>query len=176
MRAQLRTFVGVEAALEQGAEDGRLDGGPVQGGDIRQHVQPFAREIEHGVVIEQPAIEECHLVEAEPAALGHRAEQGAQPFAEGRRVAQRVPHQLREQVVREKVDVLGEQAEQDADQEMGGLLALSPLGAQHLGQLGKLIGCFACHLVGGLRRAECLWLVEDRPGFDPCPRRSAAAG
>jgi hypothetical protein len=41
MRSQLRPFIGVEAALEKGTEDGGLDTGPIQ----------HRRESEHGQIV-----------------------------------------------------------------------------------------------------------------------------
>ena len=52
MRAQLRTFIGIEAAFEQGAEDGRLDAGPIQHGREREHGEIISGQVVGFVVRE----------------------------------------------------------------------------------------------------------------------------
>jgi len=82
VRAELGSLSGVEAALEEGAEDGRLDAGPVQGGGARQGRQIVGRERERRRVGEEAAVEVGDVVGAKAAARGHSGEQQAQTRGE----------------------------------------------------------------------------------------------
>jgi len=65
VRAELRALVGVEAAHEQRAEDGRLHGGPIQPAHLGQDVQAIAVQVERAGVVEQAAVHQRDFVRAE---------------------------------------------------------------------------------------------------------------
>ena len=75
MRAQLAAFGGVEPALEQGAEDGDVDGAPVQVGGTAQLGQVGRGEGRHGNGLKQPAVEPGNIVHAIQATVLHGAKE-----------------------------------------------------------------------------------------------------
>ena len=78
MRADLRPLVGVEEALEQCAEDGRVDQAPVEarGGEHEADLDMGQRQ--GGAPVEQPAVELEDIFEIEVAALRHVAEEAGE--------------------------------------------------------------------------------------------------
>ncbi len=87
-----------------------------------QDPQVVAREVEDRVVVEQAAVEVRDAVEAEVAALRHVAEQRLELAAERGRIFPRVGDEARDELVGQELDVFGEEAEEDADEEVGRLL------------------------------------------------------
>ena len=113
VRAELGALAGIEAALEQRSEDRRVDLRPVQV-RCRQHrldVGPLQRQ--RVGVVEEPAVEPGHRLEADPAAEGHHPEELAGEFAELGRCRLCVAQHPREHVVRQQADVVGEHAEDE---------------------------------------------------------------
>ncbi len=128
----------VQAAHEQGAGDGGIDGRPVQGrqGQELLDIRQLHRE---GVIgREQAAVEPVHLLEPDKAPGGHGAEQGLElPLRQGGVALGRL-QELREQLVGQQVDVLGEQAEQHLLAEVGHAEGVMPPPAPGLGQGAQL--------------------------------------
>ena len=123
MGAQLGALVGVEAALEQGAEDRRLDERPVELADLEERADLGAGQRQDVAGLEQAAVEPVDLLGAEEAAvLRHLREQLAEGGREDARAAVGGLRQPREDALRQEAGVLGEQAEQDPVQEVGDVL------------------------------------------------------
>ena len=64
-------------------------------------------------VVEQPAVEPLHRLEADPPAGGHPPEEGAGEIGERLRGALRLPQHPREHVIRQQAHVVGEHAEDE---------------------------------------------------------------
>src|SRR2546426_569421 len=75
----------------------------------------------HRGVAEQPPVEVVDALDPEPAALGHRFEEGLEHSRELVRVAGARLDELLKEAPGKEADVLGEEAEQDAVEEVGGL-------------------------------------------------------
>jgi len=124
VRPELRAFGRVEAALEESTEDGRFNARPIEGGRARQGRQVVAHERGHGCIGEKTAIEMGDVVCPEGAARGHGREQQAQARGEVNRPDAGAFDEGGEQPLREQPDVLGEQTEQEAHQDVGGSLGV----------------------------------------------------
>ena len=74
VRAKLGALGGVQAALEQGAEDGGLDRAPIQPGGCGDAGDFIGGQVGDGGAVEKIAVEVADGFEAEFAALGHRLE------------------------------------------------------------------------------------------------------
>lgn len=160
MGAQLGALAGVQAALEERAEDGGFDVGPIQPADATQNLQAVAVQLQHGVVLEQPAVEMLDLIGPEPAAGGHGPEQRAELLREARRLLARLLGQAGEEVGRQQTDVFGKQAEQQPNEEVGRLLRTLAPPTQQIGQPRELAGRLPGDLLRGLRRAQLRGVVE----------------
>ena len=153
VRAKLRTLVGVEPALEQGAEDRGVDVRPVEFRRRQNvaHVRLFQRQGVSG--IEEPAVEPLNPLEADYAAVLHRGEQGSRVRLEILWRVLAVFQQPPEHVVGQQRHVLGEHAEHQPVDEMGHRApVMAPL-AQPVGEVGEGRGrLFGQHLprLGGL--------------------------
>ena len=76
VRAELRALAGVEAALEERAEDRRLDLRPVEPGDAVDERDLLVGQRQHRGAVEEAAVEPLDALRAEEAALlGHLREQ-----------------------------------------------------------------------------------------------------
>ena len=143
---------GVKRRLEQSAEDGGVDLGPVVlGGGVGDQLQVAGLQVQHLGVVEQAAVEPVDHVRAEEAARAHLGEQLGELGAGQVRPGLGAAHHPGEQVGREQAGVLGEHAEHQPVQEVrhraGVLAALLQAGGQlaeaprHLG--GQLLGADA---------------------------------
>ena len=142
----LRPLLRVEAALEQGAEDRRVDGAPIEprGGDEIAHRGDADRQ--HVVIVEQPAVEPGNGRGAEsPALLGHRPEQLGQHRREIVGALRRLVQDVREDSIGQEADVFGEEAEDELVDEMRDA-ALVMLLAQPHGDAGELAAASAVTL------------------------------
>ena len=135
--AELAAFGRVQTAFEQRAEDGNVDGAPVEVGGIAQlgHVQ--YGECGHVNGLEQAAVEPRNFVGAKHAAVGHGGEQVAQTQGEFVAGDFSVGDQPLEHAPRQQAHVFGKKAEQALRQKVGNLV-----GAQLHG-LGVIAGCCA---------------------------------
>ena len=98
---------------------------------------------------------------AEPAARAHRGEELAELGDERGGAGVGGGDQLGEQAVGEQADILGEEAEEQADQEVGDALGLLAVAAQQRGELGEVAGGLLRDLLGGLGGAERLGVGEE---------------
>ncbi len=168
--AQLGALVGVEAALEQGAEDRGLDERPVEPPDLDQGADLGRRELQDLVGVEQPAVEPADLLGAEhPAAVAHPGEQLAQRAREQVRPRLRRVGQAGQHAPRQQRDVLGEQAEQEPVEEVGDALGIVAAVAQRAGELREVGRGGLGQLGGAGGRAQFLGRGEhgaqDRQGL-----------
>ena len=154
MGAELGALAGVQAALEQGPENGRLDGRPVQVADVDQDVHTLAVQLQDPVVVEQAAVEMADLLGAEPAADRHSLEELAELGDKGLGLGAGVLDHAGEKSGRQQLGVFGEQAEQQTDQEMGNLLGILAVAAQDGSQAGKVAGGSLGDFIDGLAGFE----------------------
>ena len=113
VRPELRPLVRIEPALEQRAEDRRIDLGPVQarGGQHRVDVGPLQRQRRR--VVEQPAVEPVNRLEADQATLGHALEERPREVGEAVRRKSRLLQHPGEHVAGQQAHVVGEHAEDE---------------------------------------------------------------
>ena len=115
--------------------------------------QALAVQRQHGVVLEQPAVEVRDLLRAERPAVRHRGEQLPEPLLELRRATarQRVTSCVKSRLG-QQARVLGEQAEEQADEEVGGGLRGGVRAARsRSARLRELLRGLLGDLLGGLR-------------------------
>jgi len=103
------------------------------------------RQLHHAVVsvvrlLEEPTVEAPDVVEQELPARGHRPEQVPDVAVEAIRPPGATFHHAGEDVLLKELHVLGEQAEQQAVQEMGGPARLHAPLAHPVGQAGETGG------------------------------------
>src|SRR5690606_14069853 len=110
--AELAALGGVEPALEQGAEDGDVDGAPVQVGGAAQFVQVGCREGGHSDGLEQAAVEPGNVVHAIQAAGLHGGEKLRETLGESLGGDLFVGYQPLEHAARQQSHVFGKEAEQ----------------------------------------------------------------
>jgi len=75
MRAQLTSLIGIKPALKQGAENARVDLGPVARRRASHQRDVVALQRQCLVIVEQAAIEPIHSLEPDAAALAHCCKQ-----------------------------------------------------------------------------------------------------
>ena len=137
VRAQLRALAGVQPALEQRAQDRRVDLRPVERSRVAHRLDLGPGQRQGGVVVEEPAVEPRHRLEADAAAHVHRAEQVAGQLGKVTGLAARLLQHAREQVVGQQAHVLGEHAEdQPVDEVRHGLRVVAAV-PQRLRQRGE---------------------------------------
>ncbi len=171
---QLGALVGVQAALEEGAEDGRLDIGPVELGGVADHPDLVGPQLDGGGRIEEAAIEPVDPVGPEGAALGgHHREEAREARVEGGRVGVQVLHQARHEALGQETGVLGEEAEEDPIEEVryrGGVdVPLAQAAGQACELAGRLLGDLRPHEV----RAQAVGVAEESPQLAQRLRRSS---
>ena len=162
VRAKLRALVRVEAALEQRAQDRRVDLRPVERRGVKRGFDPLPVEGQGGVVVEQPAVEPGHGLEADAAPGGHRAEQVAGEVGELVRPLARLFQHPGEHVAGQKPRVLGEHAEHQTVDEMRHRLGLVAARPQALGEGREGRRRALRHRLARLARAKTL-RVRHRP-------------
>ena len=118
MGTKLRALVRVEPALEQRAQDRRVDLRPVEVRRLKRRLDLGPCERECHVVVEQSPVKPVHGLEPYPAAGGHCAEKVLCQRRELVGPLSRLFQHPGEHVVREKADILGEHAEHQAVDEM----------------------------------------------------------
>ena len=169
--AELGALGGVQAALEEGAEDGGLDAGPVEGGGVGEESRPSAVEVEHGGVVEQAAVEVgmWSAPKQPPAVMAAKSWRRRSRKAAGGSARPRRAGGVNRSVGQE-ADVFGEEAEEEADEEVGGVLGSWPPQARRLSaRRGELGGGASVTCVGGLLGAQGLGVVKKA-------RRTSRAG
>ena len=124
MGAKLGTFLWVERALQQRAEDGGLDLRPAMLGRLDQHFQLLGIERDGSAILEQVAVElgDRHAERGGKVARVHRRPQGGELVLQ---VLRRRPlglEQVGKALLRNQPAVLGEHREEQAHEEAAGAL------------------------------------------------------
>ena len=159
MGAELSALGRVESALEEGAEDGGLDLGPVEVGGVGDGAQLVAGEAEGGVVVEESAVEPFDALGAEESAgfaVGHQPEESGESAGELGGVVLAGLDQVGHQASRQQADVLGEEAEEDAVEEVGDGFGFVSTVLHGAGEVGEARGGGLGDFVRGLARAQVL--------------------
>ena len=149
MGAELGALVRVHAALEEGAEDRGVDGAPVEAGGLVEAVELVAGELEGAVGGEEVAVEAVDHVRAEGAPLVHGREELAGEAREELRLPAALLEDAGEDAFGQEADVLGEEGEDEAVEEVGDLAGVEAALAQRDGDLAHGAGG-----VGGDRLAD----------------------
>ena len=152
---------GVQPALEERPEDGRVHGAPVQAGGLHEDLHLRLFQEERGARLEEVAVEAAHRVHAEVAARGHGLEELGDGLSEALGFVLGLVQEAREEVVLEEADVLGEHAEDEAVQEVGHLLGVLAALAQALGDLADVPGGLGRDGLARDAGLELLGIVED---------------
>jgi len=155
VRADLRPLVRVEEALEQCAEDGRIDLIPFHRSQRHQKIDLTMLEFEGPASVEQAAIETRDVLDAVEAARLHGREELVEHLLGPVRPPRRRPQEFCEIVLGQQLHVLGEEAEDKLIDEMRDGLAVWVAMLQALDDGEEL-----CRGFGGQRRARAL-----RPRF-----------
>ena len=128
--AELGPAAGIERALEEGAEDGRLDRGPIEPGGLGEGGELGRCELEGLDRAEEAAVDAGNLLVVDVAARFH----GAQELGDGGQELLRVfggeGEHVADQAAGQDGDVLGEETEEDLDQEVGGLVRILAAGLE----------------------------------------------
>ena len=178
--AKLGALAIVQDALEERAEDSRLDAAPIELGRLAENRQILRFEVKDRVIGEEPAIE---MPDAERpivvAGLRHGLEEIGQLACELARralLAIGLDH-LPKEVVREQRNAIGEQAEENPHEEAGNLLGVSAAGGKVVLQIdefpGRILGNTNLEGAGlelvrfGKDRAENIERGEVRAGNGP---------
>ena len=111
MRAELGTLVRVQPALEQRAQDRRVDLRPVERRRPKRRLDLRLLQRQCGIVVEQSAVEPGDGLEPDIAAFGHRSEQLARQLREAFGPVPRMFEHPREHAVGKQAHILREHAE-----------------------------------------------------------------
>jgi hypothetical protein len=159
--ADLRALGGVKRALEEGAEDGRLDAAPVVGVNLDQDLDFVGAKLDRVGVVEQAAVEVQDGVDAEVAAAGHGGKEPGEHVVEpGRVVAVLVEHAV-EELFGEQADILGEHAEHQLHEEMSGAVGVDLALAEPVGQQREALGGLLGDRFGGEAGAAGVGVGEE---------------
>ena len=123
MPPELLALAGIEGALKKGAEDGRLDGGPIGLGGVDEQGDLIRAEREGGGVFKEAAIEvgdSSHEDSGKGGAGGHVLPEGLEHDRETGGLVFYFFEELEEGVAREEADVFGKHGEEAALEEAGG--------------------------------------------------------
>ena len=137
MRTELCPLGRVQPALEQRAEQRRIDLRPVEGGRGQRGLDLGPFQGKDAVVVEQAAVEPRHGLEADAPARRHRPEQVAGQVGELRRPLVRPFQHAGEHVVGQQPHVLGEHAEHQPVDEVGDRVRVVAAVLQGERQLGE---------------------------------------
>jgi len=159
--AELGALVGVEAALEEGAEDRGVDGAPVEARGGEEAADLVLGEREDALGGEEVAVEAADDVGAEVAAAGHGGEELGDLAAEALGVVAGIVDEAAEELVREQADVLGKHAEDEAVEEVGDSLGREGAVAQRLGDLADVARGVLGDGLAGDSRLELVGFEED---------------
>ena len=124
--AALAALLRIEAAFEEGAEDGGFDGFPIEAGGFGQSVQGLLLEFFDGHDIEERAVEVRDIAHEDHAAFVHGDEEVLHVLLEDGRFAARFLDDVGEDALGavaagggQQADILGEEAEDELGQEIG---------------------------------------------------------
>ena len=166
MGAELGALGRVEAALEEGAEDGRLDRFPVELRRCRQGVNGFQRQVLNRNHIEERAIEVFDVFAEELAAAVHFVEEIMQMPLEDFRFAARLLDDIGEDAggriadSGQQADIFGEEAEDQLSQEEGDARGVGIPVAHIVGDDFKGCGRFFGDLLAVAAGVQALRIVK----------------
>ncbi|NUQ34792.1 MAG: hypothetical protein HUU29_07615 [Planctomycetaceae bacterium] len=177
MRAKLRALRRVQRTLEERAEDGRLDIGPIEASCHREVFDFIFRHLNHVGAVEEAAVEIRDLHEQEFTAVLHSHKKFSQVFGELFGIAPRFLHEPLEYVFAEQPDILGEQAKEQLHQEMRGLLRINAALPHGIGDAREGGSRFGRDMLGGAGWPELVGIVEaGSQDFDGGHRRCGGVG
>ncbi len=142
MGAKLGALAVVEDALEERAEDGRLDASPTQQRGLAKNAQIFVGQIEDGGVVraEESAVEVVNADGPEFALPdGHGGEEVFQFANELSRLQAICLDHLAEHIVRQKTHAVGKEAEEQPHDETSQCLVIGSRLPQFRLQLGEFV-------------------------------------
>ena len=161
LRPELRPLVRVHPAFEEGPQDRGIDGAPIEPRGDLDAGDLAGGQFEDGGVGEEVAVEVSDRVEPEVSPLGHRGEQLADEPGEPLGVSFRLLDEPPEQLVGKQLHVLGEQAEDDAVEEPGGLGGVDPALPHALGDRADPAGGVGRDGHAGHAGLQLVRVVED---------------
>jgi len=161
--SQRRAGRRIKAALEEGAEDRRIDGAPVRIGGMEQGVYIVGGQWRNIDFHKKAAVEPGDVVVAVFAAglLLHGGEKPGDPFDGLFGVVAGVLENFGEDVAGEQVFIFGEHAKQALNKKVGYALAVQSAFPHGLGQGGKVTGGIGCDRGGGFFGTELPRIRED---------------
>ena len=151
---------GVEAALEQGAEDRGFDGAPVHFAGGMQGVDFAGGELDQLDAGEEAAVEPGDVFEQEIAAGLHGAEEFAERGAELDGVVAALVEDALEEAFGQQADVFGEHAEQTLNEEVGDFLGVVAARGERAGDIGEAAGGVGGDVLHGAAGAEFFGVGE----------------
>ena len=141
MRAQLRAFAFVDDALEQRAENRRIDLRPILLGRLQQRPPQIVGNRRHKIVVKQRAVEMANVPHAKRAAGRAFWRTDCAARAANRRSCRRGLRTIWVKMLSgSSPHILGKEAEEQAHQEMGQLLRRCMSSPRQLAVLFHLIG------------------------------------
>ncbi len=155
--AELVAFLGIEGALEQGAEDGGLDVFPLHGGGFDQDAELGAIEREDAGVFEEAAVEAEELLIKDDGKVGaglHLGKELAELGDEAFGGLAQAFEQAAEAVLGQQAHVFGKHAEEAAGEELGDELGRVFLLFERTREDGEVAGDFAGDFGADFRRVE----------------------
>jgi hypothetical protein len=140
VHSELGALGGVQRPLEEGAEDRGLHRSPVEPGSRGEYPQLCGLQGQRVPVGEEAAIETRYVFEEEVSPGGHGREELpgilGKPFGLLPRPLDHPP----EEALGEQAHVLGEEAEEELVQEVGGPEGVLAAGVESISQKGELLG------------------------------------
>ncbi len=162
MRADLRPLVGIEKALEQRAEDRRVDQAPVEARGGEQEADFVVLKRQRRPAVEQAAVEFENVLEIEVAALRHVVEQAGRDTpstCSGLRSA--ACSSFFHRPFGQQLHAVGEEAEDELVDEMRDRLSVGITVLQPVGDRLELVGRLLGQLVARAARAQLFRIVKD---------------
>ncbi len=167
MGSELAALGRVQAPLKQCAEDGHVNGAPIERGGVAQLGHFHDGERGHLHLLEQTAVEPGYVVIAIQATLAHDGEQVGQACGEFVAGEVLVVHQPFKHAPGQQAHVFGKKAEQALREEVGHLVGMrlpalrvsvsgGATSAQAIGQGGKAFGGGFGDVAAGLFGAKTL--------------------
>ena len=163
MGAELAALPWIEAALEQGAKDARVDRAPVERGSVAQRSHIQRAQARHLGALEQAAVEPRDAVGTEEATVAHRREEALQAAPQDLGLGRAVADQALEDALGQQAHVFGEEAEEALGQQVRGHVGRHTGGAQSLGRGREGVRRFLGDLPIGAPGLEAFGRAEAAP-------------
>ncbi len=161
--AELGALRGVQAALEEGAEDGRLDLAPVEVRDLPHGLDLWRCQRQDGRVLEEPAVEPLDALNPEvPTALRHLPEEVGELRGERVGLAPCGVGEPLEEAFRQQPHVLREHDENEPVQEVRHRAGFVAPGMERCGEGGEPLRRLRRQLLAHLGGTQRLGVGEHR--------------